>query len=724
MSTHLSDGEIVKLNQLKLFEQLNPNTIVSIAGVGYRDGIPAKDADVGWPMGVVRRLDGDLIVADIRAHRIWRIDQDGILHTFAGDGVPGVSGDGGPAIDARVYTPHDFCLDREGNLFLSELGARGPDEGPNTVRRIDYKTGIITRVVGSGAMGRGGDGGPALGAEFDTTTGVAVDTEGNIFVCGKWDSNVRRVDAKTGIIQTFAGQNTRHYPSERGVSRPYSGANYTFAGFHGDGGSASAAAFGFPEHLAFDSQGDLYICDNGNNRIRKINMRTGTITTVLGTGQAASNGDGGPAVEASTHTPDAIFIDPHDNLYVGEVGGFRVRKVDAQTGIVTTLTGTGIPGWGEEGTPGSETKCNPIESGIWADPDGTVFYSDSSGRLRRIDPHTGVVTTVLGGDSIRDGSVSTEAFLSCPRGICVGPDGHIYFADMQSDRIRAIDPSTGIIRTVAGSGGRAYGGDNGPATEAYFLNPYDVSVDRNGRVVIADTLNGRVRRVDKNGMIHTVAGTGESADRGDGGPAAGAGLTVVWSVAHGLNGDIYLGDAAGRIRRIDVDTGRISTVAGVGIQGYTGDGGPATEARIGSPSALRFDAKGNLYFSDLTHHVVRRVDTEGIITTVVGCGEAGFSPDGTPALEARLHKPLGLAVTGDGGVYVSDSRNNRVRRITAEGTLQTVAGSDEPGDAGNGGPAIEASLNEPHGLCFYGEDILLICDHYNNRIKAVKLPKP
>ena len=148
MSTHLLDGEIVKLNQLKLFEQLNPNTIVSIAGIGYRDGIPAKDADVGWPMGAVRRPDGDLIVADIRAHRIWRIDQDGILHTFAGDGVPGVSGDGGPAIDARVYTPHDFCLDREGNLFFSELGARGPDEGPNTVRRIDYETGIITRVVG------------------------------------------------------------------------------------------------------------------------------------------------------------------------------------------------------------------------------------------------------------------------------------------------------------------------------------------------------------------------------------------------------------------------------------------------------------------------------------------------------------------------------------------------------------------------------------------------
>ena len=183
-------------------------------------------------MGVVRRPDGDLIVADIRAHRIWRIDQNGILHTFAGDGVPGVSGDGGPAINARVYTPHDFCLDKEGNLFFSELGARGPDEGANTIRRIDYKDRYHhpRGWCGSDGTWRRTER-PALEAEFDTTTGVAVDSEGNIFVCGKWDSNVRRVDAKTNIIQTFAGQK---YPSLSiravAMSRPYSGANYTFAG--------------------------------------------------------------------------------------------------------------------------------------------------------------------------------------------------------------------------------------------------------------------------------------------------------------------------------------------------------------------------------------------------------------------------------------------------------------------------------------------------------------
>src|SRR5690349_13028585 len=134
------------MNLSQVLAQLPTNAIASIAGVGYRDGIPAKEADAGWPMGVVRRPDGDLLVADLRGHRIWRIDTDGILHTFAGDGVPGNTGDGGSASEARVWTPHDFFQDKHGNLYFSQLGARGPDEGPNTIRRIDYATGIITTV--------------------------------------------------------------------------------------------------------------------------------------------------------------------------------------------------------------------------------------------------------------------------------------------------------------------------------------------------------------------------------------------------------------------------------------------------------------------------------------------------------------------------------------------------------------------------------------------------
>jgi sugar lactone lactonase YvrE len=709
------------MNLLEIFQTLPPRTIITIAGVGYRDGIPAREADAGWPMGIVRRPDGDLIVVDYQAHRLWWIDQEGILHTFAGDGVPGSSGDGGLASEARFYYPHDLTQDKAGNLYLSDLGNY-------TYRRIDYKTGLVTRVAGSGWKGRGGDGGPTLEAELDTTCGIAVDEEGNLYLSSEWGNNIRRVDAKTGRIAHFAGLNARHYPSEVGNSRPFYGPGLSLMGYHGDGGLASEAAFHHPEHLAFDSKGNLYVCDNSNDRIRKIDMKTGLITTVFGNGQRASNGDGGLAVEASTLMPDAICLDVHDNLYVGEKYGFRVRKVDAKTTIVQTLVGNGVPGFGEEGLPGSQTHCNSCEAGIWADPDGTVFWGDCSGRLRRYDGQTGIVTTVFGGLSVHDGEIAIQGFLCGPGGLSIGPDGHIYVADVWNQRIRAIDPRTGIIRAVAGNGARAYGGDNGLAIEAYLGNPHDVSVDRQGRVVIADTRNGRLRRVDEDGLIRTICGTtlpwdgGEGRwDKGDGGPAVSASLASVEAVAHAPNGDIFLGDGVGRIRKIDAGTGIMSCVAGIGLSGYSGDGGPAVQARIGSPSAICFDNDGDLYFSDKAYHVIRRVDIQGLITTVAGCGQAGFSPDGVPARRAKLDSPWGLAIGPDGTLYISDSRNNRVRRVAPDGSLETIAGSDVPGDAGDRKLATEASLNEPHGLCFYGSDILLISDHFNNRIKAVRL---
>ena len=705
------------------FKALHANTIQTIAGVGYQTSGLARELDAGWPMGVVRRPDGDLIVVDYHAHRLWRIDQAGLLHPFAGDGIPGHSGDGGPAALARFYWPHDLTQDQAGNLYLADLGNQ-------VIRRIDYQTGIITRVAGSGQIGRGGDGGPALAAELDTTCGVAVDQAGNLYLSSEWANNIRRVDGTTGIISTFAGQNARYYPAEAGASRPYPGPRVSLMGYHGDGGPASEAAFQHPEHLAFDREyRHLYVCDNSNDRVRKIDMQSGLITTVLGNGQRASNGDGGPAIEASTLMPDAICLDTQNNLYVGEKYGYRVRKVDATTGIVQTLVGNGVPGFGEEGLPGEATHCNSVEVGIWVDPDGTLFWSDCSGRLRRRDGQSGIVTTVLGGVTVHDGEPATAAFLNGPGGLAVGPNGQIVIADVWNQRIRAIDPQTGLIQTVAGNGARAYGGDNGPATEAYLGNPHDVAVDSQGRVIIADTRDGRLRRIELDGTIRCIAGTtlpwdaGEGRwDKGDNGPAISASIAHVEAVAVGPNDDIYLGDSAvGRIRKIDAHTGIITTIAGIGLPGYSGDGGPATKARIGAPTAIRFDGVGNLYFTDRSFHLVRKVDTAGIITTVVGCGEAGFSPDGTPALQARLDQPYGLAVTTEGTIYVADSRNNCVRRVTAQGLLETVVGCLTAGDGGDGEPATATLLNEPHGLCLYGKEILLVSDHYNNRLRAVRV---
>ena len=701
---------------VKTLHSLPPGEISVIAGVGQRAGIPAREADAGWPMGVVRRPDADLVVIDYQWHRIWRIDLDGTLHAFAGDGIAGDSGDGGPAAGARFRHPHDLYQDRHGNLYLSDLGNF-------TIRRIDYETGIITRVAGNGRIGRGGDGGLALDAELDCTCGVAVDPDGTVYLSSEWTNNIRRIDAQTGIVETVFGHHARHYPSERGDSRPYSGRGLSLGGYHGDGGPAKDAGFNHPEHLAFDSTGDLYVCDNSNDRVRRIDMRSGIIDTVLGNGQRASNGDGGPAAEASTLMPDAICLDVHDNLYVGEKYGYRVRKVERATGLVRTLAGTGEPGFGEEGLPGPITRCNSVEAGICADPDGTVFWGDCSGRLRRCDGGTGIVTTVLGGTSVHDGENARAGFLNGPGGLSVGPGGTIHIADVWNQRIRSIDPDTGIVRTIAGTGARAYGGDGGPAVDAHLGNPHDVSVDRAGRVVIADTRHGHVRRIDRDGVIRNVAGAAFQWDKGDGGPALSACLMHVLAVTHGPDDDIYIGDAGcGRIRRVDALTGIITTVAGNGLPGNAGDGGPATQARIGSPTAIRVDGSGHLYFADDRYHVIRRVDADtGEISTLTGTGEAGFAPDGTRAASAAISVPRGLALDKEGRVYFSDSGNNRVRRISGNGLIETVAGSGDYGDTDQSVPALDTPLNEPHGLCFFGDDVLLVSDHYNNRLKAVRI---
>ena len=286
-------------------------------------------------------------------------------------------------------------------------------------------------------------------------------------------------------------------------------------------------------------------------------------------------------------------------------------------------------------------------------------------------------------------------------------------------------PETGIIQTIAGNGARAYGGDGGPATLAYLGNPSDVSVDSRGRVVIADLRHGHVRRIDEDGIIHNVAGAAFPWDKGDGGPAINANLVSPVCVAHDADDNIYIGDSGvGRIRRVDAETGIIDTVAGTGLQGHTDDGSLATEARIGSPTAIVFDHTGAMYFADEMAHVVRKVDVNGTITTVVGRGEKGFSPDGTPAREARLDGPCGVAIADDGTLYVSDTGNDRVRRIGSSGTLETVAGAENAGYFGDGGVAVGAGLCSPRGLCIYGDDVLLITDYSTHHIRAVKIGSP
>ena len=334
------------------------------------------------------------------------------------------------------------------------------------------------------------------------------------------------------------------------------------------------------------------------------------------------------------------------------------------------------------------------------------------------------MNTVFGGTSVKDGINSSETYIASPFGISIGPDQNIYFADAWNQRIRMVNPSTSIITTVAGSGARSYGGDGGSALKAHLGNPHGVSVNSKGDIYIADTRHSHIRMVDTKGTISNVAGSAFPWDKGDGGPALSANLVHARSIRHDNNDNIYFGDSGiGRIRKIDYKTGIIDTIAGIGITGYDGDGDSARKARVSSPADITFDDIGNLYFVDDRTHVIRKIDANGVITTIAGTGSAGFSPDGTVASKSQIDSPSGLDISKNGILYFSDTGNRLLRRINENGQIETIAGDHsrkatfEDHTNQNG----VARIIMPMNIRFYNNNVLLISDHFNHQIHAINV---
>ena len=331
------------------------------------------------------------------------------------------------------------------------------------------------------------------------------------------------------------------------------------------------------------------------------------------------------------------------------------------------------------------------------------------------------ITTVAGtGTSGYSGDAgqATSAQLNIPWGIAVDTSGNLYIADEINNRIRMV-ATNGTITTIAGNGTNGYAGDGSAATSANLNYAAAIAVDGSGNVYISDTGNHVIRKRAAGGTITTVAGTNVAGYYGDGGAATSAQLNLPLGLALDTAGNLYIADAYNSMVRKVATSGTITTVAGSTLSGFGGDGGAATSAQLRGPFAVTVDAAGNLYISDTFNHVVRKVAADGTITRVAGTGTRGYSGDGGLATEAKLNYPEGLAVDSAGNLFIADSLNCRIRVITPSGMITTVAGTGKFGSLGDGGPATSAQLNTPSGVALDAAGNLYIADSQNSLVRRL-----
>jgi DNA-binding beta-propeller fold protein YncE len=332
------------------------------------------------------------------------------------------------------------------------------------------------------------------------------------------------------------------------------------------------------------------------------------------------------------------------------------------------------------------------------------------------------IVLVAGGSDGGDGRPARTARLQAPFGVDFDRAGNLFFVEFTGYRVRKID-RRGLLTTIAGTGKKGYGGDDGPALKAPFDGLHSLAVTPGGAIYLADTWNNRVRKIDQTGTVHTIAGTGAKGFSGDGGPATAARFAAVHCVALDPKGErLYLADLENRrIRVVDLRSGVVRTVAGNGVRGVPRDGAEAVKAPLVDPRAVAVDAKGNVYILERSGHALRVVDPAGKIRTVAGTGRKGFRGDDGPALQAEFNGPKHLCIDRDGNVLIADTENHVIRKyLPRTGKVIRIAGSGRKGSAGLGGPAREAELNQPHGVHARADGSIYIADSSNNRILRIE----
>lgn len=427
-------------------------------------------------------------------------------------------------------------------------------------------------------------------------------------------------------------------------------------------------------------------------------------------------GDNGPATSALLWSPQGVSLDSAGNLYIADSGHGRIRKV-TPGGVITTVAGT-YAGFGGDGGAATAAQLAYPSKAVVA-PGGDLFIVDSSNqRIRRVMPN-GTITTVAGTGvpgAGTEGELALGTQLNDPRDMAVDRSGAVLVLDTNNARLRKFTPG-GRITTVAGSGVLGYYGDQGPATQAQFASPHGFTVDPAGNIYIADTGNNRIRKVTAEGTVTTVVGIGPAGYSGDAGSAAFAGLNAPTGIASDALGNLYIADTGNhRVRKVS-SNGVITTVAGGATAGFSGDNGPAASALLNAPVSVAVDASGTLYIADSGNHRVRRVSPQGIITTVAGSDPG--AGDGGPGPKALLFQPSGVAFDSSGNLYIADTSNHRIRRVGIDGTISTLAGNGVAGYTGDNTIASRSQLNSPDGLAFDSAGNLYIADTGNHAIRRI-----
>jgi uncharacterized protein (TIGR03437 family) len=587
---------------------------------------------------------------------------------------------GAAATSTPLRRPDGVAQDAAGNIYVA-------DTDDNRVFRIGTD-GKIAPIAGTGQAGFSGDKGAATDAQFDSPRALRLDGNGGLLIGDYNNNRIRKVVLATGIVTTVAGNGK--FPAS------------------GDKGPATHASLD-PNDFAVDNAGNIFIADALNNRIRKVSASDGTITTIAGTGLAGDAGDTTLALNAALDNPTGISVDAQGVVYFADYYNNRIRNIDPKSGIINTFAGTGFLGIG--GDEGPATKADlALVLGTAVEATGNVLILGFN-NIRRVTVADGKIHPVCGSTDVigfsGDGGLVSSAVFAIPLYIAAAANGDILMSDTGNFRVRRIRSS--VINTVAG---RSI--DDGiPATTAFLNIPVAAIPDGKGGLLISDTGDNRIRAVSPAGVISNVFGNGvRGSDPGE--------LDTPGEIALDAAGNLFIADTNNdRILRLAQGATQPSVFAGGNGTGFSGDGGFALRAKLDGPTGVAVDAAGNLYIADFGNARVRKVDSDGNITTVAGSGIPVFGADGGAATSAGV-APLGVAVDSAGNLFIADSLNNRIRKVDMKTKIiTTVAGSGLPGSTGDSGLATLARLNDPEGVAVDAAGTVYIADSGNHLLRAV-----